>query len=78
NKDASVPKRVLELNPRHPLVKNLTSLVAADRNDVFVTRAAEQLFEGALLLDGYLDDPHALVERMNEILADAAAAKTAK
>lgn len=76
NKATDLPKRVLELNPSHPLIRHLTALVDKDLNDPFVERACEQLFEGCMLVDGYLTDPHKLVERMNQILADAASART--
>ncbi|HWA97937.1 MAG TPA: molecular chaperone HtpG [Pirellulales bacterium] len=74
-KNTDLPKRVLELNPHHKLVQNLARLAQANASDPFIERACEQLFEGSMLVDGYLADPHRLVERMNAILADAAAAK---
>ena len=76
NKLTDLPKRVLELNPQHPLVGNLTRICQRDSRDPFLELACEQIFEGAMLMDGYLADPHKLVERMNSILADAAASKT--
>ncbi|MDO9632246.1 MAG: molecular chaperone HtpG, partial [Humidesulfovibrio sp.] len=54
--DNSVPKKVLELNPKHELIRNLASLNQADASDPFVEQAAKQLFESALLLEGYLTD----------------------
>lgn len=72
NKSSELPKRVLELNPQHPLLKNLAKLLARNANDDLVASACEQLFEGAMLVDGYLTDPHQLVERMNQILTQAA------
>ncbi|PKN07250.1 MAG: molecular chaperone HtpG [Deltaproteobacteria bacterium HGW-Deltaproteobacteria-8] len=67
--DNSVPKKVLELNPKHELIRNLASLNQADASDPFVEQAAKQLFESALLLEGYLTDPHALVGRIQDLLA---------
>lgn len=67
--DQSIPKKILELNPRHELVRNLASLNQADGSDPFVEQAARQLFESALLLEGYLSDPHALVGRIQDLLA---------
>ncbi|MBU1229081.1 MAG: molecular chaperone HtpG [Proteobacteria bacterium] len=67
--DASVPKKVLELNPKHELIRNLADLNQADPADPFVEQAARQLFESALLLEGYLTDPHALVGRIQDLLA---------
>ena len=76
-KDASLPRKTLELNPDHSLMRNLSRLVSKDRNDPFIVAACEQIFEGAMLVDGYLDDPHQLVERMHQIMDDAAGLKTA-
>ena len=75
NKDAEIPKRTLELNPSHPLIRDLRALVEKDADDPFVGLATEQMFEGALLADGYLADPHRLVARMNEVLTEAARSK---
>lgn len=72
HKDHSLPKRTLELNSRHALVRDLLRIVEADRQDPFVERACEQIFEGCMLADGYLEDPHRLVDRMQDILTDAA------
>lgn len=68
NHDNSVPKKVLELNPTHALVRNLAELNQADPADPFVEQAARQLYESALLLEGYLADPHALVGRVQDLL----------
>ncbi len=76
NKSADLPKRVLELNPQHALIQHLSELAGRNSTDPFITRAAEQLFEGSMLVDGYLTDPHQLVDRMTQILADAAELKT--
>ena len=67
-KDTSIPKKVLEINPDHPLVRNMITIFEKDENDPFIDQAANQLFESALLLEGYLTDPHALVGRVQELL----------
>ncbi|MCA9178236.1 MAG: hypothetical protein KDB14_27415, partial [Planctomycetales bacterium] len=72
NRSEDLPKRVLELNPRHALIKELAGLLAANPQHPFVDTACEHLFEGCMLLDGYLTDPHKLVERMNAVLTEAA------
>lgn len=72
NKADDLPKRILELNPNHPLIKNLSRMAGENDKASFVETACEQLFEGCMLLDGYLTDPHTLVERMNKVLDQAA------
>lgn len=74
-KTTELPKRVLELNPHHRLVQNLVRLLAKDPHDGLVEQACRQLFEGAMLVDGFLADPHELLERMNAILGEAAQLK---
>ncbi|MCA8961825.1 MAG: molecular chaperone HtpG [Planctomycetes bacterium] len=72
NKDTELPKRILEVNARHPLIRSLSALVARDAKDPFIEQACEQLFDGAMLADGYLTDPHRFVARMQEVLTEAA------
>ena len=71
NKDQSIPNKVLELNPDHALVRNLIRIYLRDPHDPFILRTATQLYESALLLEGYLTDPHALVGRIQELLTDS-------
>nr|WP_321259661.1 molecular chaperone HtpG [uncultured Pseudodesulfovibrio sp.] len=68
SKDSSIPKKVLEINPDHALVRNMLTIFKKDENDPFIDQAANQLFESALLLEGYLTDPHALVGRVQDLL----------
>ncbi len=72
NKSDDLPKRVLEINPHHGLIKSVAGMISRDANDPFIETACEQLWEGCMLLDGYLTDPHTLVERMNKVLEEAA------
>jgi molecular chaperone HtpG len=71
NKDSSIPKQILEINPNHPLSRNLLKVYSQDPNDAFVRQSTEHLFETALLQAGYLADPHTLVNRSFEILSQA-------
>jgi len=77
-KSSEAPRRVLEIHPQHALILDLARLVEKDPKDPLVERACEQLFEGSLLVDGYLADPHKLVERMSVVLGEAAKLKVAQ
>ena len=68
NKDMTPPEKVMEINKDHKLTRNLLKIYKADPRDAFINTAAEQMFESALLLEGYLTDPHKLVNRINEVL----------
>ncbi|MDY0228363.1 MAG: molecular chaperone HtpG, partial [Desulfomicrobium apsheronum] len=72
-KDTSIPKKVFEINQDHKLVRNLLSVFAKDEKDEFVGTVIEQLYESALLMDGYLADPHKMVNRLNKLMEDSSA-----
>jgi molecular chaperone HtpG len=71
NKDSSIPKQILEINPNHPLSRNLLKVYSRNPEDPFVRQSTEHLFEAALLQAGYLADPHTLVNRTFNILEQA-------
>ena len=71
NKDSSIPKQILEVNPNHPLSRNLLKVYSHNPEDTFVRQTTEHLFEAALLQAGYLADPHTLVNRTFDILSQA-------
>lgn len=65
--DIPVGKRILELNPKHPLVTGLRQAHQDRADDPSVAETAELLYGTALLAEGgALDDP----ARFAEILAD--------
>ncbi|WP_027185923.1 molecular chaperone HtpG [Desulfovibrio inopinatus] len=70
-KDTSVPKKVLEINKDHPLIRNLIRIHQNSPSDPFISTAVEQLYESALLMEGYLSDPHKMVSRINSLLENS-------
>ncbi len=70
-KDTSVPQKVLELNKDHPLIRNMIRIHQNDPSDPFIATAVEQLYESALLMEGYLSDPHKMVGRINSLLENS-------
>ena len=71
NKDTTIPKKIFEVNKDHKLIRNLLNIYKNDPKDPFITEAVEQLYESALLMEGYLTDPHKLVKRMEKILTES-------
>ncbi|MCX6150143.1 MAG: molecular chaperone HtpG [Ignavibacteriales bacterium] len=67
-KDSTIPKKILEVNKNHKLFRNLLKIYSANPQDDYITLVAEQLYESSLLLEGYLTDPHNLVNRIKNIL----------
>ncbi len=75
NKESELPKRDLEINAKHAMIQSLNRLVAQNQDPAFVEQACEQLYEMAMLTDGFLTDPHRLVERAQAVLREAAELK---
>jgi molecular chaperone HtpG len=68
NKDMTPPKKAMEINKDHELVRNLLEIYKKDAKDKYLEQITEQLYESALLLEGYLTDPHKMVNRIQDIL----------
>ncbi|MBM3864548.1 MAG: molecular chaperone HtpG [Verrucomicrobia bacterium] len=64
---ADAPLRVnLELNPRHAVIRRLHEMHSANPDRAKLV--AEQLLDNALIGAGLLDDPSAMVARLNKLL----------
>jgi len=62
-------KRTLEINPRHPLIKELKERVETDKEDQTTKDLAEVLYETATLRSGYvLGDTAAFAGRIERML----------
>ncbi|KAL7065347.1 hypothetical protein AAHC03_04358 [Spirometra sp. Aus1] len=62
-------KKTLEINPHHPLMKELLERVQVDQNDEKAKENALLLFETATIRSGYqLKDPAAFVGRVERIM----------
>jgi molecular chaperone HtpG len=67
-------KKVLEINTRHPVIRNLSSMSKDAGKSELVDRTILQIFEGTQLLDGVLESPTDFVERMTAIMVAATTA----
>ncbi|MCA9646125.1 MAG: molecular chaperone HtpG, partial [Myxococcales bacterium] len=66
-------KRVLEINPEHPLIKRLDTLNSDAKNVGDVSEWIEVLYDQALLAEGSpLEDPAALAKRLTTLMSKAA------
>ena len=72
NKDFPESSRILEINPGAALIKRLAALTANHDHDTFVKTCALQLWANALLLEGTVAEPEAMVARNQGFMEDAA------
>ena len=63
--------KILEVNPGHPLIKNLSRMVDTQEEIDLIDKVIFQLFEGALLLDGNLNQTSDYVSRMTDLMVKA-------
>jgi molecular chaperone HtpG len=70
-KDYTIPKKVVELNPRHPLIRNLATLIAGGEAEDLVSAVIEQAYESALLVEGLLPNPAGMVGRIQQLMEAA-------
>jgi len=71
DRDYELPVKTLELNPRHPLLHNISHLLANQADNPLIDVAVEQIFETALLQDGIHPDPAAMADRLTALLQAA-------
>ena len=73
-KEYEVPKKILELNPGHKVLKNLLKLESgSDLQNVII----EQIYDSALLVEGLHPDPSSIAPRVQQII-EAALAQNSK
>ena len=65
-------KRFLELNTRHPLIKNLAVLHESGKTDQAAT-IGRLLLDDALLMEGTVYEPAEMGRRLQDLLEQAAA-----
>jgi len=66
-KEYEVPKKILELNPSHAILKNLVGMPGSDLQMLII----EQIYESALLVEGLHPDPSSMAPRIQQIIAAA-------
>jgi molecular chaperone HtpG len=66
--ETEVPAKILEINRRHPLIRNLARRIEAQASGELVDRTIEQLFDNLLLLEGIHPNPAQMVPRIQALL----------
>ncbi len=72
-KEYEVPKKILELNPSHNILKNLLNLESGSELQTVII---EQIYDSALLVEGLHPDPSSIAPRVQQIIEAALARKS--
>jgi HSP90 family molecular chaperone len=67
-KEYEVPKKILELNPSHAILKKLLNMDSASELQTLVM---EQIYDSALLVEGLHPDPSSMASRVQQIIEAA-------
>eukprot|EP00605_Chrysophyceae_sp_TOSAG23-4_P001167 GSChrysophyteH1.ASY1.ANO1.1275.1 assembled CDS len=72
-----LPPQILEVNTNHPIIKSLYKLSSdqAGNNELYSKIVAEQVYDNALIAAGLIDDPRAMLPRINKILEESLSSK---
>jgi molecular chaperone HtpG len=71
-KDYQVPKKILELNRRSPLIENLSARLSTNGEDPLLQLLAEQLYENELVNEGIHPNPAGMIPRIQQLMEAAA------
>lgn len=72
NTSAPMSKRVLEVNPNHPLMQKLQAKFAANPDDAIIAKYAQLLFSQSLLAEGSpLPDPVEYTKLVTDLMVDS-------
>ena len=67
-KEYEIPKKILELNPSHSILKKLLKL---ETGSDLQTAIVEQIYDSALLVEGLHPDPSSIASRVQQIMEAA-------
>jgi len=73
NKEFEAPKKILEINRSHSLMRSLARLVTDAPDDPVIDLTIEQLFENQLLIEGLHPNPAAMISRIQTLMEAATA-----
>ncbi len=65
DRDYQIPKKILEINPSHNILKKLSVL---EENDPLTKLIVEQIFENTLLIEGLHPDPASMIPGIQELI----------
>jgi len=73
NREFEAPKKIMEINRRHQLVRNLANLVAQTPDAPVINLSIEQLYENQLLIEGLHPNPASMIPRVQTLMEQATA-----
>jgi molecular chaperone HtpG len=66
--DYEIPKKIMEVNRRHPLITSLAHLVSIEPENKLINLSIEQLYDSALVQEGLHPNPAGMLPRIQELM----------
>jgi molecular chaperone HtpG len=73
DREYTVPKRIIEINRKHPIIANLARLVTESPDMGIIDVAIEQLFDNQLLIEGLHPNPTDMIPHIQQLVEAATA-----
>jgi molecular chaperone HtpG len=70
--------RILELNPSHPILRNLGQIATREPGSARIAQWSELLFDQAMLAEGIVKEPDRVVRRIQDLLVELSNAVVSK
>ena len=70
NQNTKPMPKILEINQKHPMVKNLLTIYKRNPKDRMLTKFVNNLFTSVSLLDGNIVDAHDMAEGIQDLLTE--------
>jgi molecular chaperone HtpG len=70
--DYEIPKKIMEVNRRHPLIADLAQQVTENPDNELINLSIEQLYDSALVQEGLHPDPAGMLPRVQRLMELAA------
>ncbi|GAN33452.1 MAG: molecular chaperone HtpG [Candidatus Brocadia sp. AMX2] len=65
-----ISKKIMEINRKNRMIQNLARMNENPSYQLLIEKMVQQLFENALMQDGVVFDPTAMVPRLNELMEE--------
>lgn len=70
NESFEIPKKIFEVNYDSELIKNLAEIHDKNINKEYLDNCVMQLFDNALMLDGFMNQPSTMIPRLNQLMEE--------
>jgi molecular chaperone HtpG len=68
DEEYEIPARIFEVNREHPLIVDLSQMVATRPGDRIIDLSIEQLYESALIVEGLHPNPATMLPRIQQLM----------